>query len=197
MNTIYKNIMYTALQVVFKKELSHGRDQGEMVIPQSGTILVYLMTALLVLSSCGYYSFKGALPPHAKSIAIPLFDDRTSYPDVREYITNAVTDAFIADNTLAVVDEEQADLVMRGVIQSISQQVAAVAAGEVTSGYKIIVRIKLTVEDKVLNKTMVDKNLEQFSFLESNTGLDERNTAILEALDLLVDDIFNATLASW
>ncbi len=160
-------------------------------------IVLFLLAFLLVFSGCGYYSFKGALPPHAKSIAIPLFDDRTSYPDAREYITNAVTDAFIVDNTLKIVDEGQADLVMRGTIQSISQRTAAVTTGEVASGYKIIVRIKLVVEDKVLNKNMVEKNLEQYEFLDAGAGLDERNEAVQQALDLLVDDIFNATLASW
>jgi outer membrane lipopolysaccharide assembly protein LptE/RlpB len=159
--------------------------------------IIWTVLFLGMLGSCGYYSFKGALPPHAKSIAIPIFDDRTSYPDAREYITNSVVDAFIVDNTLAVVDEEDADLVMRGTIQSITQRAAAVTAGEVTSEYKLIVRIKLVVEDKVLNKKMVDKSLEQFAFLDAGAGLDERNTAVQEAMDLLVDDIFNATLASW
>ena len=156
-----------------------------------------LVLILNMLFGCGIYSFKGALPPHAKSIAIPLFDDRTAYPEIRENMTNGVIDAFISDNTLAVVDEGQADLVLYGTIQSIRQSPAVVKSGEQTTEAKLVVIVKLKVEDKVLNKTMVDKTIEEYSFLDENAGLAERDQAIGEIVDLLIDQIFNATLASW
>ena len=43
--------------------------------------------AALLLVSCGYYSFKGSLPSNLKTVAIPLFSDRTAYPDIREKLT--------------------------------------------------------------------------------------------------------------
>ncbi|MEE9117128.1 MAG: hypothetical protein V3U02_00860, partial [Calditrichia bacterium] len=62
--------------------------------------LVLFYSLLVGLSiSCGYYSFTGSIPSDIKTVAVPLFDDNTSFPGVREDLTNNVIDAFINDNT--------------------------------------------------------------------------------------------------
>lgn len=159
-------------------------------------ILSYVFFAV-ILTGCGYYSFKGALPSNITKIAIPLFEDRTSYPDARETLTNDVVNTFIEDGTLQIVQEGDADLILYGSINSIRQQEANVEAGEITTNYKMIVSVKIKVEDIPNSKTLVEKTISQYGLMSATGGLDERNTAISEALELITDEILNVTLGGW
>ena len=72
------------------------------------------------------YSFTGSIPSHINTVAIPLFDDNTSFPGVREDLTNKVIDRFIAENVLQVVPESNADLLITGTILSIQERAAII-----------------------------------------------------------------------
>lgn len=158
--------------------------------------LVFTMI-ILTITGC-YYSFKGSLPSHLKTIAIPLFDDRNAqFPGVRENLTNKVIDEFISDNTLKVVDESKADLLLTGFITSIVQQAANVAAGETVSSYKITVNVKVKCEDVKLSKVLYDKNIQRYGMMESASDADGIENAIEEALVQITEDILNDTLGAW
>lgn len=157
----------------------------------------WLLAALFIASGCGYYSFKGALPSDIKTIAIPLFDDRTPNPGVRENLTNMVIDQFIADNTLKVVDESKADLLLTGAITSIVVQPAVVRSGEVVSESKVVVSVRIKCEDIKRSKKLFEQNIQRYGLLDASAGLDERDAAIQVALDEITEDIVNATLGMW
>lgn len=155
-----------------------------------------LLTLFLLLQNC-MYSFKGSLPSYVESIAIPLFNDQTSYPNVRETLTNRVIDQFISDNTLKVTDEDKAELLLTGTINSISQQASAVTAGEAVSEYKIVVSVKVKCEDIKFSKVLFDKNIQQYGLMPADGGLDDREKAIKDAIELITEEILNSTLAAW
>ena len=157
---------------------------------------ITIIILILVLSGC-YYSFKGSLPSHLKTIAIPLFDDRNAqFPGVRENLTNKVIDEFISDNTLKVVDESKADLLLTGSITSIRQRAASVEAGEQVSSYKITVSVKVKCEDVKLSKVLYDKSIQQYGLMESGST-EEIEMAIEEAIVQITEDILNDTLGAW
>jgi len=156
-----------------------------------------LLLVLTLLPACGYYSFKGALPSHIQSIAIPLFDDRTAYPGVRENLTNSVIEAFISDNTLTVVDETKADILLTGTITSINQSAATVTSGETVSEYKVTVTVKAKAEDLETSKMLFERSFSQYGVMPSDGGQDEFDAAVEEAIELIKEDILNATLAGW
>lgn len=160
-------------------------------------VWVLLLPTLILFNACGYYSFKGSLPSHYKAIAVPLFDDRTDYPGIREDLTYGVSDAFMEDNTLKVLDETRADILLTGTINSITQQEANVESGELTSSYKLTVAVKVKCEDIKTDKVLYDKTLRQYAFLDAQAGLEERDQAMEEIIALLIDDIVNATLGMW
>jgi hypothetical protein len=160
------------------------------------TKLIILLLAIL-LQSCGYYSFKGALPSHLKTIAIPLFNNKTPFPGAPEDLTNQLTDAFMEDNSLAVVDESRADLILSGSVESILVKPVIVSTGETVSESKVIVKVRVKCEDTVINKTVFDKNFEDYGLMEGGGGLDERDAAIQTAIEQLTDKILNATLSGW
>lgn len=158
-----------------------------------------LSVLFVVLYTTGcYYSFKGSLPSYLKTIAIPLFDDRNAqFPGVRENLTNKVINEFISDNTLKVVDESKADLLLTGSITSIVQQAASVAAGESVSAYKITVNVKVKCEDIKLSKVLYDKNIQRYGMMESEADTEGIEDAIEEALVQITEDILNDTLGAW
>ncbi len=78
------------------------------------------IVSLLIISGCGFYSFKGSLPAHIKSISIPIFVNETAEFGVAEAITDGVTAVFIEENILKVVDEENAHSVIHGTIKKVN-----------------------------------------------------------------------------
>ena len=164
---------------------------------QNHLLSVLMMLIIIPFYGC-YYSFKGSLPSHIKTIAIPLFDDRNAqFPGVRENLTNKVVDEFIKDNTLKVVDESKADLLLTGAITSIVQQAASVTAGEEVNSYKITVSVKVKCEDVKLSKVLYDKNIQRYGMITSTADSQGIEDAIEEALVQITEDILNDTLGAW
>ena len=63
-----------------------------------------LALALLALglTGCGY-SFRGDLPDHIKTVAVPVFTNRTAEPAVENWLTSAVVEAYATNGRLRVV----------------------------------------------------------------------------------------------
>jgi len=160
-------------------------------------ILAISVLLLGLLLSCGYYSFKGALPSHLKTIAIPIFIDRSAYPGVQEKITDSITNAFITDNTLKLVDESKADVILNGTIQSVTQRVAAVKSGETVSEYQMYVSLKVVCEDVKQSKKMYEKVFRQYGVMPNTAGQDEKDLAIDDAIELITEDVLNTTMGGW
>jgi polyribonucleotide nucleotidyltransferase len=155
----------------------------------------FLCSGLFI--SCGYYSFKGSLPSYLRTIAIPVFVDRSAYPGVLEKVTDSITNAFINDNTLKLVDESKADVILNGTIQSVTQKVAAVKAGETVSEYQMYVSVKVVCEDIKQSKKMYEKVFSQYGIMSSDAGQDEKDKAIDDAIELITEDVLNTTLGGW
>lgn len=159
-------------------------------------IFIGILTGCFLIG-CGYYSFKGALPGHIKTAAIPLFENNTEYPNVREDLTNMVIDAFIADNSLTITDESNADLIISGVITSITQRAASVTSGEVVDEYHVTVSVKVKCEDTKNNKILWEKGLNEYGIMSAQSLDEERDAAIEVALEKLTEDVLNNTLGYW
>ncbi len=160
-------------------------------------ILIPVLSLLLLISSCGYYSFKGALPAYLNSVAVPLFDDRSAWPDIREKVTDSVINGFVEDNTLKVVDESRAALLLTGTILSVNRVEQSVEQGENVTEYRLIVKVKVKCEDVRASKKMYDKTFEAYTLLQSDAGQDEIDAAVDEALKIITEDIVNTTLSGW
>ena len=166
-----------------------------MVYKYRKSAISVLLSGLLL--SCGYYSFKGSLPSHLKTIAIPIFIDRSAYPGVQEKVTDSITNAFITDNTLKLVDESKADVILNGTIQSVTQRVAAVKTGETVSEYQMYVSLKVVCEDVKQSKKMFEKVFNQYGVMSSDAGQEEKDRAIDDAIELITEDVLNTTLGGW
>ena len=79
-----------------------------------------ILTALIIaiLASCGPYSFSGATVGGIKTVYIPVFNNETIEYGLGEELTNKITEAIVADNTLKVVGESDADAYISGKVIS-------------------------------------------------------------------------------
>ena len=66
--------------------------------------------------SCGFYSMAGSIPPHIKSIAIPLMDNQTAEFDL-ENITDVIIEEFNEAGILYITDEKNAHSILKGTIK--------------------------------------------------------------------------------
>jgi hypothetical protein len=160
-------------------------------------VLLAISVLTVFFSSCGYYSFSGSIPSDIKTIAVPLFDDNTSFPGVREDLTNDIIDAFINDNVLQVVPESNADLLITGTILSINEKAAIITTGETVEQYEVYVNVKVKCLEVKSGKVWWEKTLSRFGTMGGLDNIDERNQAINVALNDITQDVLDNTLANW
>lgn len=120
-----------------------------------------LLTALL-LAGCGY-SLRGNLPDHIKTVAVPVFANRTQEPAVESFITRAVIDAFVTSGRVRVVRPEEADAVLEGEIVGYRIESLAFDPRANVREYRLWVTLNLQFRD-------VRKNL----MLWRQEGLEEK-----------------------
>ena len=82
---------------------------------------IILLFIYFLLAGCGFYSLAGSIPSHIKSIAIPLLDNQTAEYGITEGITDNLLEKFTEANILRVVDEDNADSILRGIIKKVEE----------------------------------------------------------------------------
>lgn len=164
-------------------------------------VLVHV-SLFLALSGCAGcpYSFTGAsVPPHLKTIAIPIAEDQSGYgdPTLRDLFSRQLLQRFINDNTLQPADRSSADAVLEGVITSVKDAPSVVEAGETVAKRRITVTVRVTFQDLKLRKKVWEKEFSNWGDYASGGGLTQRDAGITEAVRKLTEDILNETVAGW
>ena len=165
-------------------------------------IIIIWIIIVACLSGCAGcpYSFTGSsVPPHLKTIAIPLFDDQSGFsePNLRELLTMKVIERFTGDNTLQVVDRTNADSILEGIIIRVQDEPLVVEKGEAVTRSKITITVKATYEDKKLKKRAWEKQFSNWGIWELSGGPAQRQASINEALDKLAEDLLLETVSGW
>jgi hypothetical protein len=102
-----------------------------------------LILAAVVLAGCGY-STKGSLPDHIKTVAVPIFKNRTLEPGVESAITSGVVNAFSSGGRVKVVPIDQADAILQGEVVAYSLDGLAFDQNANVQAYRL--RLVLNVE---------------------------------------------------
>jgi len=151
----------------------------------------------LLFCCCGYYSFSGSsLPSHLKTIAIPVFEDKTAEFGVRESISEALVTEFTKDNSLKIADPRNADSILEGTIISIRDQAGAYDTDEVVKDIKVVITIDVKFSDVKKRTAIWEEKLSQWGTYDPDQP-DGRTDGINEAIEKLVADILNKTIAGW
>jgi len=171
-------------------------------IKSSRSILTILFATLMIFKfeSCCFYSFTGAsVPPHLKSIAIPIADDRSGAAEsgLREMLTQKLIQKFIDDNSLQIVDRVNANSILETTIVSFNDAPAIVTAGENITSRRITIGIKASYRDLVKKILVFDKVYTNYANYPSSGSLSDKNKAIEEIIDKTTEDILLETVSGW
>jgi outer membrane lipopolysaccharide assembly protein LptE/RlpB len=108
------------------------------------TLVMVLATA--ILNGCGYTT-KGNLPSHIKSVAVPIFKNKTQQPAVESTITAAVVNAFTTSGKLKVVNIAEADSILEGEVVAYNVLTVSVDRRINVRQYRLVVTLNLQFRD--------------------------------------------------
>lgn len=170
-----------------------------MTVALKGIALVSWIVFISCTFYCFHYSFSGSsLPSHIKTVAIPLFEDRTSEYGIKERLTDALIDEFVRDNTLKIADRRSADSVLLGTILNVSDRVETYNRMEQAETFKLYITVEVEYNDLKKNKTMWKERLTQWGrYTVTTGGPEDREKGIDEAIEKLSADILNKTVSGW
>ena len=115
-----------------------------------------LVLLAVALAGCGY-SFRGNLPDHIKTVAVPVFTNKTSEPAVESLLTSAVVQAFASNGRLRVVRPEDADAILDGEVVGYSVQSIAFDNLANVRQYRLQVTMNLKLRDVRRNTVLFDQ----------------------------------------
>jgi hypothetical protein len=117
----------------------------------------------LTLWGCGYQmAGRGAsqLPPHLKTVAIPVFENKSGEPTIQRPFTEALRRAFITDGRLRLVNNKTgADLLITGTLIRYSIRAVAFNTSDIAIEYWVNLEAKVLVKDQVNDKTYLKQTL--------------------------------------
>jgi outer membrane lipopolysaccharide assembly protein LptE/RlpB len=119
-----------------------------------GALLAVLVVA--PAGGCGY-SLTGTLPPHIKTIAVPIFQNRTREPAVEGLITRAVVEAFATNGRLRVVGASEADAILDGEITGYNVHSIAFDREANVRQYRLVVTVNLRMRDQRRNTVLFQR----------------------------------------
>jgi len=121
----------------------------------SGVVPLWAAT-VLVAAACGY-SFRGSLPDHIQTIAVPVFGNQTAEPAVENTITRAIVEAFSTNGRLRVVTPDRADSILEGEITGYELQSIAFDAAANVRQYRLVITMNLRFRDVRENKMVFQR----------------------------------------
>lgn len=152
---------------------------------------------ILFFSGCWYYSTSDSLPPNLKTIYISTVENKTSQFDLGEMLTNRISQAFIDNGRLKLINKpDEADLILQVQVTQYDNKPYSFGQQEEVKEYRVAIYL-----------TVVCKNVKENTNLWSRSGLtdytnynhleENEERAIQETIKKLSDELVNNTLTIW
>lgn len=117
---------------------------------------VVLAVVLAGFAGCGY-SLRGNLPDHVRTVAVPVFVNKTSEPAVENFLTQAVVRAFSTNGRLRVVRPEEADAILEGEVVGYEVLPVAFDPSAAIRQYRLVVTMNLRFRDVRRNALLFEQ----------------------------------------
>lgn len=179
-----------------------GRGRAAASIALLAASLVALAAGPPWLTGCSYSPSPSAVPSYLKTIAIPVFANRTTEPTLEQEVTQAVVDRFVRDNHLRVVGENEADAVITGTVAGYKNSVFGFNAREQAQEYQVAVTVQVTVKDRVKNREMwkddaLIRTTNYFVVAVPGQQIQGETAGRQQAIQKIADAILNKTVEGW
>jgi hypothetical protein len=126
-------------------------------------------------------------------VAIPLFENESLEPEIHQALTDSLIDAFVRDGVLRVVDEDRADVVLRGRIVEVKEE--PFTYQDAAEQYQISVFVDVTCYNQEKKTTLWEENrLRGYGNYDADELREEARTKGLgDAFRILTKDIVDRT----
>ena len=136
-----------------------------------------------------------------KTVSVPVFRNETLKAELTEELTTAITDRFLNDNQLRVINQN-ADSVLEGVVVGYQDRVSSFTSDREADEYGVIVTVNLAFRDRVKRKDIwVEEGIVGFSTYYpsgSQEGLPTTEQEAREdAIRQIVDTTMSRTFQGW
>lgn len=162
--------------------------------------LIPLLVMPFLLYGCGIYSFSGtSIQADVKSIAVEYFKNNALRvnPTLANDLSNALIDKYRKLTKLEIATED-GDMNVSGEIVSYVTRPMAVTAEEVAAQNRLTITVKVQFSNKLHPEDDFEKSFSGYADYDSNQSLDAVESGLCdEIIDIIVEDIFNATVANW
>ncbi len=159
--------------------------------------IYFIFPLVTLVAGCGYYSFSGStLPSHIKTVAVPLFENRTTEYRIADRLTEDVINALVKDNTLKVVPEERADSILKGSIVGYEREAYTFDEEEKVKEYIVRIYVEASFEDlRKKRQLWREEKLEGWGtyLAQGETEDDGQERAIAK----ISDDLVNKLISGW
>jgi len=154
---------------------------------------------LLAVGGCPYSFHGGGLPSDVKTVAVLPFDNRTGEPALTQAVFTAMQDAVSSRLGLRQVNEEQADIIVRGEITSYEPGLAL--AYQTSTGGAVDVtrrRVQLTINVELYNTKLGKTLWKQSGLTVDGEYTDPQETVGRKiAIDKLETQVVEGAQSQW
>ena len=160
-----------------------------------------VVLCLVAIAALGCYRFSSGLPGHINTVSVPVFRNETLEAELTEELTTAVTERFLNDNQLRVINRN-ADAVLEGVVVGYQDRVSGYTSDQRADEYGVVVTVNLAFRDRVKRKDIwSEEGVVGFSSYYpggGQTGIPTtEQEARSEAVRQIVDTIMSRTFQGW
>ena len=147
-----------------------------------------ILFLIWIISGCGYYSVKGSIPDHIKSIFIHPIENQSSGDDIIEFLNKEIDEQFLEANILKIESYENSDSHLRIKILSLSDKPTDITVGEFqkVEGWEITARVQVVWTDISNNTDIV--NITIGGTANYGLGMDISSDSIDNDRDGLIDE---------
>ena len=153
-----------------------------------------------LLAACGIYKFNDtSIAPDVHTISVYNIDNRAMKvnPTLSNTLTVALQDQYRKLTKLEML-EDGGDLEVSGYIASYDVTPTAVTSEEVAAQNRLTITVKITFKNNKHPEEDFEKSFAAFQDFDSTISLDAVEAQLVdEIVEILVEDIFNATVANW
>ena len=165
--------------------------------------LFYIVTfifSLLLIVSCGIYSFTGGDTGKAKTLQIDFFRNNAPLiePSLSQKFTQDLQDLFLRQTNLDLVSTG-GDLRFEGEITGYRIAPMSATAQQTAVQNRVTITVNVRYYNKFIEKDNFEKAFSFYYDYPANTQLigSALETAFNEIIQRLTQDIFNASVAKW
>jgi len=159
-----------------------------------------VMTLILLMTGCGYYSFSGAtIPEHVGSIAIPQVEDNSisAITALDERMTQLLIDRFVRQTRLSLEPRSaEADALLQVQITRYVNAPTSVSGNERATRNRVTITVSVTYNDQVQDRPFMSRTFSSFEDYDPFDPASEEDAA-LASLGKIADDIFTAATSNW